>query len=147
MDKPIAVDLDHDLALLYVPGAEAKPLTLLSDYSRLKVGEKVYALGSPKGLQGSISEGIISSDELRARDKNSPKTFLQHTAKIDHGNSGGPLVDSQGRVVGVNTAYAGNGAINLAVVSHFIDDLLDRPSVRARSRNSPRTHRLTYTAR
>jgi serine protease Do len=136
MDKPIAVDLDHDLALLYVPGSEAKPLPLLSDYSKLKVGEKVYALGSPKGLAGSISEGIISSDELRARDKDSPKTFLQHTAKIDHGNTGGPLVDGHGQVVGINTAYAGNGATIY---------LINRKS-KPKSMNSPRSLKPICTA-
>jgi S1-C subfamily serine protease len=135
IDKPIAIDKDHDLALLYVPGAEAKPMNLRSDYSNLKVGESVFALGSPKGLAGSLSEGLISSDKLRGvnpRDPDSPKMYLQHSAKIDHGNSGGPLVDAQGRVIGINTAGMGNGAINLAVVVHFVDDLLNKPDVQAK---------------
>jgi S1-C subfamily serine protease len=135
IDKPIAIDKDHDLALLYVPGAEAKPMKLRSDYSDLKVGESVFALGSPKGLAGSLSEGLISSDKLRGvnpKDPDSPKLYLQHSAKIDHGNSGGPLVDAQGRVIGINTAGMGNGAINLAVVVHFVDDLLNKPDVQAK---------------
>ena len=83
-DKPIAIDQDHDLALLYIPGTDAKPLTLRADYSGLKVGESVYALGSPKGLAGSLSEGLISSDKLRGqnpRDPDSPKMYLQHSAR------------------------------------------------------------------
>ena len=134
-DKPIVIDQDHDLALLYVPGAEAKPMNLRSDYSGLKVGESVFALGSPKGLAGSLSEGLISSDKLRGvnpKDPDSPKLYLQHSAKIDHGNSGGPLVDAQGRVIGINTAGMGNGAINLAVVVQFVDDLLNKPDVKAK---------------
>jgi serine/threonine protein kinase/S1-C subfamily serine protease len=134
-EKPITIDKDHDLALLYVPGAEAKPMNLRSDYSGLKVGETVFALGSPKGLAGSLSEGLISSDKLRGvnpKDPDSPKLYLQHSAKIDHGNSGGPLVDAEGRVIGINTAGMGNGAINLAVVVQFVDDLLNKPEVKAK---------------
>ena len=133
-DKPIAFDRDHDLALLYVPGTEAKPLTLEPDFRKLRVGEAVYALGSPWGLAGSLSEGIVSSDQLRQGDEtngNAPKLYIQHSAKIDHGFSGGPLLDSQGHVIGVDTAHQGNGAVNLSVAAHFIDDLLDRPSTQA----------------
>ncbi len=131
-DKPIAFDKDHDLALLYVPGTDAKPMTLVGEYQKLQVGQPVYALGSPKGLAGSISEGLISSDSLRGSDPgdpDSPKLYIQHSAKIDHGNSGGPLVDSHGRVIGVNTAGLGNGAINLAVTAGFVEELLKRPEV------------------
>lgn len=134
-DKPIAFDKEHDLALLYVPGTGAAPLKLHADYSTLRVGEPVYALGSPKGLAGSLSEGLISSDKLRGSrptDETSPKLYLQHSAKIDHGNSGGPLVDASGHVVGINTAGLGNGSINLAVVSRFVEDLLEKPEVRVK---------------
>lgn len=134
-DKPIASDKEHDLALLYVPGTNAKALDMQLDYGALKVGEPVYALGSPKGLAGSLSEGLISSDKLRGSnptDPDSPKLYLQHSAKIDHGNSGGPLVDARGRVIGINTAGLGNGAINLAVVTRFVDELLKKPEVQAK---------------
>jgi S1-C subfamily serine protease len=133
-DKPIAFDRDHDLALLYVPGTDAKPLTLETDYSKLRVGQAVYALGSPWGLAGSLSEGIVSSDQLRPGDEtngNAQKLYIQHSAKIDHGFSGGPLLDTQGHVIGVDTAGKGNGAVNLSVAAHFIDDLLERPSTQA----------------
>lgn len=134
-DKPLVVDKDRDLALLYIPGSNAPTMRLLDDYGKLKVGDEVYALGSPRGLSGSLSEGRISSDKLRGsnpKDPDSQKLYLQHSAKIDHGNSGGPLIDSKGEVVGVNTAYMGNGAINLAVVSKFVKELLDKPEVRAK---------------
>jgi S1-C subfamily serine protease len=133
--KPIAFDRDHDLALLFVPGTLAKTMTLRSDFGTLTVGEPVYALGSPKGVTGSLSEGLISSDKLRGKDPRNPdlpKLYLQHSAKIDHGNSGGPLVNSRGEVVGVNTAGVGNGTVNLAVVSKFIDELLNKPDVQAK---------------
>jgi len=128
-EKPLIYDKTNDLALLYIPGAAAKPLELRDDYSTLTIGEAVYALGSPMGMDASISPGIISADKLRKEDEDGPAVFLQHTAKIDHGNSGGPLVDSYGKVVGVNQAYKGNGSINLAVMSKCISDLLAKPSV------------------
>lgn len=129
--KPIAFDKDHDLALVFVPGTNAKTLPMRTDVGTLTVGEPVYALGSPKGVTGSMSEGLISSDKLRGKDPSNPdlpKLYLQHSAKIDHGNSGGPLVNNKGEVVGVNTAGVGNGTVNLAVVSKFIEDLLNQPS-------------------
>jgi len=132
--KPIAFDNEHDLALIYVPGTHAKTLPMRSDVSTLTVGEPVYALGSPKGVAGSMSEGLISSDKLRGknpRDPDLPKLYLQHSAKIDHGNSGGPLVNNKGEVVGVNTAGVGNGTVNLAVVTKFIEDLLAQPDTQA----------------
>lgn len=134
-DKPIAFDKEHDLALVYIPGTDAKPMTLEGDYEKLRVGQAVFALGSPKGLDGSISEGLISSDKLRGvapTDPSSAKLYIQHSAKIDHGNSGGPLVDVHGNVVGVNTAGLGNGAINLAVTAKFVEDLLKRPDVQVK---------------
>lgn len=81
-----------------------------------------------------MSEGLISSDKLRGRDPRDPdlpKLYLQHSAKIDHGNSGGPLVNNKGEVIGVNTAGIGNGTVNLAVVSKFIEDLLNQPETQA----------------
>lgn len=133
--KPIAFDKEHDLALLYVPGTNAKVLPMRTDFSALTVGEPVYALGTPRGVAGSLSEGLISADKLRGRDPKNPdlpKLYLQHSAKIDHGNSGGPLVNNHGEVIGVNTAGLGNGTVNLAVVSKFIDDLLSKPEVQAK---------------
>jgi len=130
-DKPIAFDPVHDLALVYVPGTDCKPLTMEPDYGKLKVGEPVYALGSPYAMAGSISDGIVASDELRPAedgDRDAPKLYIQHSAKIDHGFSGGPLLDNQGHVVGVNTAHKGNGAVNLAVAARYVEDLLDKPS-------------------
>lgn len=132
--KPIAFDKEHDLALVYVPGTKAKTLPMRTDFGTLTVGEPVYALGSPKGVAGSMSEGLISSDKLRGknpRDPDLPKLYLQHSAKIDHGNSGGPLVNNKGEVIGVNTAGVGNGTVNLAVVAKFIEDLLNQPDTQA----------------
>ncbi|MBS2000086.1 MAG: serine protease [Cyanobacteria bacterium SZAS LIN-5] len=133
--KPIASDKEHDLALVYVPGTKAKTLPMRTDFGSLTVGEPVYALGSPKGVAGSMSEGLISSDKLRGknpRDPDLPKLYLQHSAKIDHGNSGGPLVNNRGEVIGVNTAGVGNGTVNLAVVAKFIEDLLNQPDTQAK---------------
>jgi S1-C subfamily serine protease len=130
IDKPIYVDAYHDLALLYVPGTDAKPLTLHTDVSDLKVGDPVYALGSPKGFSGSISEGVISSDRLREDERrpHGERFHIQHTAKIDHGNSGGPLVNARGEVLGVDTLGIGT-AVFLSVSAKKIEEILEKPEV------------------
>jgi serine/threonine protein kinase/S1-C subfamily serine protease len=134
--KPIIIDKEHDLALLFIPGADAPVLKLRTDFSKLNIGEPVFALGSPKGLDQSMTNGTISSRQLRGshpgRDDGSEKLYLQHSAKIDHGNSGGPLLDAYGEVIGVNTAFMGNGTINLAVIAKYVQDLLDNADVKAK---------------
>ncbi len=130
--QAIGVDEDHDVALIYVPGSNATPLPLSSDLNKLEVGEKVYAIGSPRGVDSSMTNGVISSDRLRGlnpKDPDSPKLYIQHSAKIDEGNDGGPLLNSKGKVIGVNCTYVGNGAVNLAVAAKFVDELLARPEV------------------
>jgi len=133
IEKPIYVDAVHDLALIYVPGTDAKPLALHPDVADLKVGDPVYALGSPKGFNGSISEGVISSDRLRA-DPEKPegeRYLIQTSAKIDHGNSGGPLVNDRGEVIGVDVMMVGK-AIFLSIAEKEVDELLNRPEVIAK---------------
>jgi serine/threonine protein kinase/S1-C subfamily serine protease len=130
--QAVGVDQDHDVVLLYVPGSNAKPLSLAGDFSKLEVGEKVYAIGSPNGVDNSMTSGVISSDKLRGlnpKDQDSPKLYIQHSAKIDQGNDGGPLINANGKVIGVNTAYVGNGAVNLAVAAKFVEDMLAKPDV------------------
>jgi serine/threonine-protein kinase len=130
--QAIGVDEDHDVALIYVPGSNATPLPLSGDLNKLEVGEKIYAIGSPRGVDSSMTNGVISSDRLRGlnpKDPDSPKLYIQHSAKIDEGNDGGPLLNSKGKVVGVNCTYVGNGAVNLAVAAKFVEELLAKPDV------------------
>lgn len=103
-------DAGHDLALLQAPGISGPPATL-SDSTRLRIGETVYAIGSPRGLELSLSEGIVSS--LR---QTADGAAIQTTAPISPGSSGGGLFDAQGRLLGLTTAQVVNGQnLNFAV--------------------------------
>ena len=104
--KVIGWHKDADLALLKV---EAKNLPSLpfNLEREPQPGELVFAIGSPEGLQNSVTMGVISS-VWRQLDPNSPMVYLQTDAPINPGNSGGPLVDVNGAVVGLNTFIVSN---------------------------------------
>lgn len=104
-----AEDLDKDLCLLEVKGLSAKPVEL-GKAAALKVGEAVYAVGSPKGLELSLSDGIVS--QLRG----DAPPIIQTTAAISPGSSGGGLFDAEGRLVGITTLYLDGGqSLNFAM--------------------------------
>ena len=96
-------DAKTDLALLKIESPEELPYVRFGDSDKSKVGDWVVAVGNPFGLGGSVSAGIISA---RGRDIQSGPydDYLQIDAPINRGNSGGPLFDASGRVIGVNTA-------------------------------------------
>ena len=98
-------DPPTDLALVRLSSREL-PHAELGDSEQLKVGQLVIAMGSPLGLQSTVSTGVVSSRKrsLRGGDGRLIENVIQHTAPINPGNSGGPLVDSRGRIVGINTA-------------------------------------------
>jgi S1-C subfamily serine protease len=100
-------DEDHDLAVLWsdAPAEKLKPLPI-GEAGKLQVGQRVYAIGNPFGLDQTLTTGIISA---LGRSMESPggrtiRGVIQTDAAINPGNSGGPLLDSSGRVIGVNTA-------------------------------------------
>ena len=116
-----ATDKTNDLALLKVTAPGIKPLPL-GNSTDVKIGETVYVAGNPKGLEGTFSNGIISS----RRDKNT-KERLQMTAPISPGSSGGPVLNSKGEVIGVSVA--GHRALdaqnlNFAIPSRYLTGLL-----------------------
>lgn len=114
----VGQDPSNDIAVLKIdaPVEELKPLTL-GDSSRLKVGQKIYAIGNPFGLERTLTVGIISSlnRSLMSRNRRTIKSIIQIDAALNRGNSGGPLLDSRGRCVGMNTAIASSTGENTGV--------------------------------
>ena len=106
----VGQDKVHDLALLQISAPNLQPVTL-SDSSDLVVGQKVYAIGNPFGLNGTMTRGIISSIRSIKGPEGSPiEDAIQTDAAINPGNSGGPLLNSRGEVIGINTLIATGGA-------------------------------------
>jgi S1-C subfamily serine protease len=109
--KVIFRDAANDLALLKIDGRSDLKVLPLGDSDKLQVGQKVLAIGNPFGLDQTLTTGIISALNREIADENSRKLdgLIQTDAAINPGNSGGPLFDSQGSVIGVNTAIYGAG--------------------------------------
>jgi S1-C subfamily serine protease len=108
--KVIGTDKVHDLALLQIDASNLEPVTL-ADSSQLAVGQKVYAIGNPFGLGGTMTRGIISSIRTLGGSGGAHiDDAIQTDAAINPGNSGGPLLNSHGEVIGINTMIASNGA-------------------------------------
>ncbi|MGC4787877.1 S1C family serine protease [Micromonospora sp. DT178] len=105
-----------DLAVLRVPPSAGLAALPLAKPGSTRVGEPVLAVGSPLGLPGTVTAGIVSALDRQVRLGDNRHTAVQTDASINPGNSGGPLVNARGEVVGVNTAIAtidGNGSIGI----------------------------------
>ncbi len=112
VDGVLAADKVRDLVLIKIHGKIFRTLTL-GDSDRVQVGEEVVAIGNPLGLELTVSNGIVSG--LRT-DKEAGGKFLQTTAPISPGSSGGPLFNMLGEVVGINTMYLEGGEnLNFAI--------------------------------
>jgi hypothetical protein len=115
----VAVDAAHDLVLLSLAGAKAPSLSF-GDSSKVAVGDEVFAIGNPQGLEGTFSQGIISSVRQIGSD-----TLLQTTAPISPGSSGGPVVNDQAQVIGVAAATLKEGQnLNFAIPANYLKALL-----------------------
>jgi predicted TPR repeat methyltransferase len=112
-----AEDADKDICILAAKGIAGKPAQLGKTAS-LKVGDPVYAVGAPQGLELSLSNGIVS--QLRG----GPPPFIQTTAAISPGSSGGGLFDGEGRLVGLTTLYVKGGQnLNFAMPVEWIGEV------------------------
>lgn len=125
----VGADAATDIALLKVEGASDLPAVDWGDSDAVRIGEWLVAIGNPFGLGGTVTAGILSA---RSRDIRSGPydDFLQTDAPINRGNSGGPLFDAEGEVIGVNTAIfspsGGSVGIGFAVPSEVARSVVDQ---------------------
>lgn len=126
IDSILATDTDNDLALLKVSDASGiKSLTLINDSETVKIGERVLVVGNPVGLEGTLSDGIISN--LSTLEHSNKR--LQMTAPISPGSSGGPVLNRQGEVIGVavgSRQALGAQNLNFAIPSNYLKKLLEQ---------------------
>ena len=118
----IGLDRVIDIALLKIPG---NPVALeFGDSDDVKIGEKVIAIGNPLGLQFSVSEGIVSG--VGRTGPNNLDAYIQTDAALNPGNSGGPLINKEGKVIGINNFKAGGSEnIGFALESNYIIDAVN----------------------
>jgi len=112
--KVVGIDRRTDLAVLRLQGGGPYPAAALGDSDKLKVGDWVLAIGSPFGLQQTVTAGIISA-KGRSIGQGLFDDFLQTDAAINPGNSGGPLVNMSGEVVGINSAILSRSGGNVGI--------------------------------
>jgi serine protease Do len=121
--KLVGVHKETDLALLKIDDKDLPTLVLLAQ-QRPRVGQLVFAIGSPEGLQNSVTMGVVSA-VARQADPEKPITYIQTDAPINPGNSGGPLVDMNGSVVGINTFILSSGGgsegLGFAIPARIVD--------------------------
>ena len=134
----IGTDPVHDLAVIQIPN-KSVPQAEIGDSKSLVVGQKVYAIGNPFGLSGTMTRGIISSIRSLKGQRGFIDEAIQTDAAINPGNSGGPLLNSKGQVIGINTMILTGGveqsagigfAIPINTAKAVLDDLVHLGRVR-----------------
>ena len=134
----VGTDAKTDLAVIQIPVTDSLPHVTFGDSDRAEVGQWVVAIGHPRGLDQTVTHGIISAKHRRGiTDPSSYQDFLQTDAAINPGNSGGPLLNLYGEVIGINTAIAsesgGSEGIGFAIPSnmavHVSKELIARGKV------------------
>ena len=119
----VGYEEDKDIAVLGVTDAKFTPLTI-ADYKSLNTGDDVYAIGAPKSMAYTLTKGVLSAKEREI----GKYKYIQTDAAINEGNSGGPLLNDEGNVIGVNTLKMSDSegiglAIPMTVVSDFLKSL------------------------
>jgi serine protease Do len=131
----IVRDPKADVAIVRLGKDEATaadlPVAALGDSSQVEIGDWVLAMGSPFGLTGTVTSGIVSAKGRTPPELNLLyKDFIQTDAAINPGNSGGPLVDLDGKIIGINTAIRSNtgsfGGIGFAIPSNMVKNIADQ---------------------
>ena len=118
----IGYDLDMDIALLKIDGNFEN--LKFEDSNNIQIGEKVIAIGNPLGLQFSVTEGIVSG--IHREGSNGLEAYIQTDAALNPGNSGGPLINTQGEVIGINNfKVTGGESLGFALESNYIIDTVN----------------------
>jgi len=126
----VGKDAEHDLALIKIPPHEDLPVAPLGSSGQVDVGEWAIAIGNPFGLDRTVTVGVISATGRNGLGLSDEGHFLQTDASINFGNSGGPLLNVAGRVIGINTAIVASGqgigfAIPIDSVKVIMQDWVD----------------------
>jgi len=121
----IGYNQKFDIALLKIDGEYDR--LRLADSDDIQIGEKVIAIGNPLGLQFSVSEGIVSA--VHRPGINEVEAYIQTDAALNPGNSGGPLINKKGKVIGINNFKIGSGEnLGFALESNYIEDIINEIS-------------------
>lgn len=128
--KLVGSDNRTDLALLKVEAKEPLPFVKFGNSDKLKVGESVVSIGNPFGLGGTVTSGIVSATSRDINSGTLVDNFIQTDASVNVGNSGGPLFNINGEVVGINTAIVSPTGVNIgiafAIPSSFASPIIEQ---------------------
>jgi serine protease Do len=130
--KLVGVDRETDLAVIKIEPPKDKPLTVatLGDSDAMSIGDWVLAMGSPFGLENTVTAGIVSARGRNINPARQFQSFIQTDAAINPGNSGGPLVNMRGEVIGINTAIYtqtyGYQGVGFAMPSNTVREVYDQ---------------------
>ncbi len=128
LSKDIHGDRKTDLAIVRFDAKGTLPYLELGNSDGMEIGDRVLAIGAPFGLTGSVTQGIVSAKGRNRLGVNEYEDFIQTDAAINRGNSGGPLVNLEGRVIGINTAIksenGGSQGVGLAIASNLAKSIV-----------------------
>ena len=121
---PIGLDANADIALLKISNRDDGDFLKFGDSDDVKVGEKVIAVGNPYGLSFTVTEGIVSA--VKRKGLNGVEAYIQTDVALNPGNSGGPLIDNKGKVIGINNFKVGGAeSLGFALESNFAEQVIN----------------------